>query len=101
MGLLKNLGLSLVRLVVGSPDMLDSKKWKATLGAVGFLLLNQALVHFGLPSIDMDTQNKIIALLGTFVLGQGIADHGKEAAKLQAAALDAAQKAGKFPKAVK
>jgi hypothetical protein len=61
----------------------ESKKVRALV--VGLLLL--ALVPLGKRvgvELDEDAVNKALALIGAFIIGQGIADHGKEAKKIEA-----------------
>lgn len=58
------------------PDIIKSKKGQAFLIGLAALLLKNVL------GLDEATANQIVAAVGTYLLGQGIADHGKEAAKV-------------------
>lgn len=61
----------------------ESKKVRALV--VGLLLL--ALVPLGKKvgvELDEAAVDKALMLLGSYIVGQGIADHGKEAAKVTA-----------------
>jgi hypothetical protein len=61
--------------------LFGSKKFLATvIGAVAAVLC-----RLGLPEeMAQDMANTVLGLFGTFVLGQGVADHGKEKAKQEA-----------------
>ena len=57
-------------------DLFKSKKFLANAAAVALLLF------YGDPAIvPTETTQNLIYLVMTYVLGQGIADHGKEAVK--------------------
>ena len=58
--------------------MLGSKKALATLAGIVFYVLDEML---GLE-VPGDLKTQILALLGMYVVGQGIADIGKERAKV-------------------
>ena len=58
------------------PDILKSKKGQAFLAGV-ILLVCKDLI--GLSPEDAE---KIVGLVMAYVVGQGISDHGKEAAKI-------------------
>ena len=60
-------------------DVFTSKKALAALGTLLVIIL-QAL---GLPITD-EMINKILYVVGPYMVGQGIADNGKEAAKATA-----------------
>jgi len=90
-------------------DMFDSKKLKAML--IGMMA---AFLSTKIGLTEEVTTNLLQALsliVGSYVLGQGIADHGKEAAKIEwagevvsgsaKAALEAAQKAANESEAPK
>tara|TARA_R110002153_G_scaffold9324_3_gene38610 strand:+ start:1284 stop:1475 length:192 start_codon:yes stop_codon:yes gene_type:complete len=55
--------------------LLGSKKFIAALGSGLFVLLNEVLAL----GITEETINQLIGLAVAYVLGQGIADFGKEA----------------------
>ena len=59
------------------PDILKSKKGQAFLSGLLALCLKDLL------GLDAPTVTSIVALVGSYVLGQGIADHGKEKAKVE------------------
>lgn len=62
-------------------DLFSSKKFLVMLAAI----VMAAASKLGL-ALDPELVNQILALAGAFIVGQGIADHGKEAAKVNAAA---------------
>lgn len=64
-------------------DLFGSKKFVAALAGVVFVAVNK----LGL-GIDENTVLAIIGLIASYVIGQGIADNGKEAVIMEAA-LDA------------
>ena len=53
-------------------SMLGSKKFCATVAGVVVTLA--AKIGFDLPA---ETINQVIALIASYVIGQGVADHGK------------------------
>jgi len=61
-------------------SMLASKKFCATIAGVVITIAGK--IGFDLPA---ETTNQVIALIASYVVGQGVADHGKhrneEAAK--------------------
>lgn len=59
--------------------LFSSKKFVASLGGILFVVLNETL---GL-GIGQDAIIQILALIGVFVGGQAVADHGKEVEKLR------------------
>ena len=61
-------------------DLLASKKFLVMLTAIAVAVASK----LGL-NLDPDMLTQIMAMAGTFIVGQGIADHGKEAAKINAA----------------
>lgn len=61
-----------------SMQILKSKKFLVGLGAA---LITYILNSFG---VDPDVTTKIVGLAASYIVGQGIADAGKEAAKLKA-----------------
>lgn len=63
-------------------DVFTSKKAMAALATLLVIIL-QAL---GLP-ITEDMMNQVLFIAGSYIVGQGIADHGKEAAKVQVKAI--------------
>lgn len=62
-------------------ELFASKKFIVMLAAVVVAIASK----LGL-AIDQDVSAQVIALAGAYVVGQGIADHGKEAAKVVIAA---------------
>jgi len=66
-------------------DLLASKKFIVMLVTVAVAIASK----LGL-NLDPDMLTQIIALASAYIVGQGIADHGKEAAKINAAAPAAA-----------
>jgi len=61
--------------------LLTSKKFLATLVSLCVWVLGR----FGLD-VDAERLLPVVAIIGAYVVGQGIADSGKEAAKVQAKA---------------
>lgn len=59
-------------------DLLQSKKFRAAL--IGLLVV--VVKHF-LPDLDETSVQQILAVLLAYIIGQGIADHGKEKAKIE------------------
>lgn len=59
--------------------ILASKKFQASLAWAIVVLINH---YFGLE-IPEDTIVQVLALLWTYIVWQGIADHGKEKAKIE------------------
>jgi uncharacterized membrane protein len=69
-------------------DLIASKKFTAAL--IGILVVIAQAVLAKLHVNVSDTQvTSMLAMLGTYILGQGIADHGKEAALINADAASA------------
>lgn len=70
-------------------SLLTSKKFVASLGAVVAVAAMKLAGKFGVV-LDQATADEIskavCVLVSTYVVAQGIADHGKEAAKINAAA---------------
>ena len=60
-------------------DLLASKKFLATL--VGILSILIGKIGWNVPD---ETLTQLVALVASFVVGQGIADFGKEKAKIEA-----------------
>lgn len=58
------------------PEVIKSKKFQA------FLLGLLAIVGKHLLGLSDEDVTKIVGLVGTYVIGQGVADAGKEAAKV-------------------
>ena len=56
--------------------LLASKKFVAAIGAALFVLLNETLAL----GITEETINQVVSVIAAYVVGQGIADHGKERA---------------------
>lgn len=61
-------------------DLLSSKKFIVMLVAVVMAVASK----LGLD-LDRELVNQILGMAAAYVVGQGIADHGKEAAKVKAA----------------
>jgi len=59
--------------------LLASKKFVAAIGAALFVLLNETLAL----GITEETINDVIAVMASYIVGQGIADHGKERAVVE------------------
>jgi hypothetical protein len=70
-------------------DMLASKKFIAVLVTIAVWVGGR----FGFE-VDELTLTPVFAALAAYILGQGIADHGKEAAKITAAAAAAEKREG-------
>lgn len=70
-------------------DMLGSKKFLASLAGIVAVLLIRVAGHFGIALDDAtaaSVADRVVLLVGTYVGGQAIADHGKEAAAVKAEA---------------
>ena len=61
-------------------DLLKSKKFQAAIGGI-IVVIGQDLAGLNL---DPETVTAIIGLVVSYIVGQGIADHGKEKAKVEA-----------------
>ena len=59
-------------------ELFSSKKFIAMLAGILFMIVNK----FGL-NIDEDTVTKILGLIATYIVGQSIADVGKEKEKIK------------------
>lgn len=59
-------------------DLLKSKKFQAALAGVLVVIAK----HF-IPDLDETSVQQILAVLLAYIVGQGIADHGKERAKVE------------------
>lgn len=73
-----------------------SKKATATVATVVFLFLAPLLTRIGV-TVTADEVEKVIALVIAYVVGQGIADHGKEAAKVAMAPAPTAAPGSSLP----
>ena len=62
-------------------DLFSSKKFLVMLAGIVVMIADK----IGL-NLDPDLVNKMLGLMGAYIIGQGIADHGKEKAKVEAAA---------------
>ena len=60
-------------------NLLNSKKFVASLGGVVFVLLNEATAL----GFDEPTVQRVITLLAAYVVAQGAADVGKERARVE------------------
>ena len=58
-------------------DLLTSKKFQTAVLAVSVMVAG----HFGLD-VDLDALLAIVSPLIAYIIGQGVADHGKEKAKM-------------------
>lgn len=65
--------------------ILSSKKGVAFLSTVVFVLGNEVVKQFGY-SLDPLTVAEVVGSTAAYIVGQGIADHGKEKAKIEAQA---------------
>lgn len=59
-------------------DLFKSKKFQALLVGLIVLLLQQYI-----PGVDEAKATEIVALVVAYIIGQGLADFGKEKAKLE------------------
>ena len=59
-------------------DLFSSKKALVMLAAIAVAAGSKLGLH-----LDPDLVNQILAISGAYIVGQGIADHGKEAAKIE------------------
>lgn len=60
-------------------EIIKSKKFQAALVGMALLLLEQVV-----PGISALPVNEAVALLAVYIIGQGLADFGKERAKVEA-----------------
>lgn len=60
-------------------ELLASKKFLAALAGAAVVVLNKA-IGLELPEADV---LKILGVIASYIVGQGIADHGKEKAKVE------------------
>lgn len=70
-----------------------SKKAVATVAGALFTLLAPVARRYGVE-ITEEQVLEVLGLIGAYVIGQGVADHGKEAAKIAAPAIAAASTKG-------
>lgn len=71
-------------------SLFSSKKFIAMLaGLIGIVALKVFKI-----SVDPATVIEIVSLVGAYILGQGISDNGKEAAKINAVGSQAGQVSG-------
>ena len=63
------------------PDLLKSKKFQALLVGLIVLLLQQWI-----PGVNETQATEVVALIVAYIIGQGLADLGKEKALVDAAA---------------
>jgi len=61
-----------------------SKKAVATIATVLFVLVTPLLAKVSV-TVTEDELEKVVALVIAYLVGQGVADHGKEAAKIHQA----------------
>jgi uncharacterized membrane protein len=66
-------------------DAFGSKKFLVFLVGALVAVGNKVAGHFGYE-LDPDTVTQLVGIAAAYIVGQGIADHGKEAAKVTAAA---------------
>jgi len=57
-------------------DIIKSKKFQAAIAGVIVVIVSNYI-----PAIDPDALTEIVALIIAYVIGQGLADFGKEAKK--------------------
>ena len=60
-------------------EIIKSKKFQAALVGMALLLLEQVV-----PGISTLPVNEAVVLLAVYIIGQGLADFGKERAKVEA-----------------
>lgn len=60
-------------------EIIKSKKFQAALIGMALLLLEQVV-----PGISTLPVNEAVGLLAVYIIGQGLADFGKERAKVEA-----------------
>lgn len=60
-------------------ELFKSKKFLAALAGAAVVVLNKA-IGLELPEADV---LKILGVIASYIVGQGIADHGKEKAKIE------------------
>lgn len=71
--------------------LLGSKKFVAFLVSLVVMLVTAISGKFGLGITDEqanDLSLKVVGLASSYLVGQGIADHGKEAARVQASSTE-------------
>lgn len=78
------------------PKLLASKKLLVLLSTTIVLVGNKIVGHFGYE-LDPTTVQYYVGLSIAYILGQGIADHGKGAAEVNAAVLEKAAASAKAP----
>ena len=60
-------------------DLFSSKKGVSAIAAIGVVIANSV----GLTALSESTLTMILGVIGTFIVGQGLADLGKEKAKIE------------------
>jgi len=60
------------------PDILKSKKFNVLLVGI-IILIGNGIFELGLDEAEV---TKMVALIGSYIVGQGFADNGKEAQKV-------------------
>ncbi len=67
-------------------QLFTSKKFIAMIGGILLALVNWGSKRLGIPlSLDPETLNWALTLVAAYIVGQGVADVGKEKAKILAA----------------
>lgn len=69
-------------------ELFSSKKFLVFLGGVLFAVGNAIGRHWDV-SLDRETVDFVLGLVATYIVGQGLADHGKAAAKIHVVGLEA------------
>lgn len=73
-------------------DLFASKKWRTMLtGVVLDILIGMDIIQVD-PAVKVEIITGISALFSSFVIGQGVADHGKEKEKVIIAAANGEKK---------
>ena len=60
-------------------DLFSSKKAVAAMASIGVIVANSA----GLTALSESTLMMILGVIGSYIVGQGLADLGKEKAKIE------------------
>jgi len=60
-------------------DLFSSKKAVAAMASIGVIVANSV----GLTALSETTLTMILGVIATFIVGQGLADFGKEKAKIE------------------
>ena len=60
-------------------DLFSSKKAVAAMASIGVIVANSV----GLTALSETTLTMILSVIGSYIVGQGLADLGKEKAKIE------------------